>query len=1135
MLILAGFGVAVVRLLVDSARAGGPARQAVARGTSFSALLIVAAFLINRNIFNSDNYRYLIFLLIPWSLGFGLVMHRLAHRGIPGRLAAYIAAGLLALIMSERTFTWYRDTRHYLDDRGVVVRIQPSPWTDLSLRTPAPKGKPSGPVMPPFDRTMRFEVPSDVTHVFGGYWDVYRMAFVSGRRVVGIPFPMYPNRFPGWSEGLGPDRGKLLIVRPNDDSNSGRGRLPRRQACDPASSARRSESTGGRPSRRSGKRTVVILRRSSIFRSSYRNSIAQGANVSRGESESGSSERLNALFQRRTWGRGDVLALVVWTLAIAAFFWDVVGLRRALFYFDITEINYPYRAFFAEELRAGRFSRWFPGLYCGLPLYSESQAGYLHPLKYLLYPWLATWQALNLDTVLSIWLTGVGAYGWLRRHVGPAGALSGAAILAVGGFTWAHLVHTSMINSLASLPFVIWGLEWSWESRRLRGSVLGGVALACQVFAGHLQDALFTVVLVVLYGLYRAATERGLKARLVVLTMALVLVGEGVLISAVQWVPSKELLDRSPRAGGLSWRDLVFGSWHPELIPTLVVREAYGTRARDTDWLDGFYPYHEMDTYLGLIAMALAVVGAGGVATRDRWASFWVFLVGLGAILMLGKFTFLFDQANLIPVLGSSREPVRFSLWVSLGVAALAAVGVERLGRPGAVSLRGAMILAGVLVSVSIPIMIYIYHPVWTDPKRWTLPYHLDRYRWLGRELFRSTIRTGIVVALGWWIAWSATRSTASSRRARWAALLPLLVMADLLGAHWFDVPTAEPRYWTAAPESVQRLKSDQSLIRVFGIGDKSAGEPGYASERVNFLPVRDPLDWSLPSVWHVLASKGNTPMRSQRLHVFEQITQDYPWRHDLESTSHIVTGRNPELRMKYRHLPAVQVGTAFIHRNARALPRARLVGNPAYADDLQQAAIATIRLGARLRDHVVVEDPSRPLPTGATVSGTARIIEDLPEQVVAETEAAMPAYLVLADTFDPGWSATVDGQSVPIWPAYIAFRAVYLPAGNHKIVFTYRPAGFVRGLGLTGFGIFLGLILWFFPPWMIVLSSDHLILGWPSWWRRAWFLTLGVVVLASVLTRGSSRQITLQSRWTESVHTHTWGSGREAMKEHRM
>ncbi len=255
-------------------------------------------------------------------------------------------------------------------------------------------------------------------------------------------------------------------------------------------------------------------------------------------------------------------------------------LSWALFYFDITEINYPYRAFFADELRAGRFSRWCPGLYCGLPLYSESQAGYLHPLKYLLYPWMETWQAFNLDTVLSIWLTGVGTFLWLRRHVGPAGALTGAAVFAASGYVWGHLIHTSMINALASVPFVIWGLEWSWSSGRWRGAVLGGLALAFQVFAGHLQDSLLTIGLVGLYGLYRAATERERKARMRALGMSVVLVAVGVLLSAVQWVPSKELLDRSPRAGGLSYGDLTYASWHPELLPTLVIREAYGTRAR---------------------------------------------------------------------------------------------------------------------------------------------------------------------------------------------------------------------------------------------------------------------------------------------------------------------------------------------------------------------------------------------------------------------------------------------------------------------------------------------------------------------------------------------------------------------------
>src|SRR4051794_39026469 len=249
--------------------------------------------------------------------------------------------------------------------------------------------------------------------------------------------------------------------------------------------------------------------------------------------------------ERRPWGWADVLALAAWTAAVAAIFRDAALLRGALFYFDITEINYAYRDFLARELRAGRFSRWFPGLYCGMPLYSESQAGYLHPLKFLLYPWLPTWQALNLDTVLSVWLTGGVTYGWLRRHVGPAGALTGAAVFGLGGFVWAHLIHTSMINALASVPLVVWALEAAWERGRLWPVVLGSLALASQVFAGHLQDTILTSGLVGLYALYRAATERGLRERLSALGTAACLLGLGCAIAAVQWVPSKELLDRS--------------------------------------------------------------------------------------------------------------------------------------------------------------------------------------------------------------------------------------------------------------------------------------------------------------------------------------------------------------------------------------------------------------------------------------------------------------------------------------------------------------------------------------------------------------------------------------------------------------
>ena len=193
---------------------------------------------------------------------------------------------------------------------------------------------------------------------------------------------------------------------------------------------------------------------------------------------------------------------------VVVFFWDAVSLRGVAASISTSPRSTIPTATSSPRSCAGRFSRWCPGLYCGLPLYSESQAGYLHPLKYLFYPWLPTWQAFNLDTVLSVWLTGLGTYGWLRRHVGPSGALTGAAVFGLSGFVWAHLIHTSMNNALTSVPFAVWALEVAWEGRRLGAIVLGAVALACQVFAGHLQDTILTSGLIGLYGLYRAATER---------------------------------------------------------------------------------------------------------------------------------------------------------------------------------------------------------------------------------------------------------------------------------------------------------------------------------------------------------------------------------------------------------------------------------------------------------------------------------------------------------------------------------------------------------------------------------------------------------------------------------------------------
>ena len=78
-----------------------------------------------------------------------------------------------------------------------------------------------------------------------------------------------------------------------------------------------------------------------------------------------------------------------------------------------------------------------------------------------------------------------------------------------------------------------------------------------------------------------------------------------------------------------------------------------------------------------------------------------------------------------------------------------------------------------------------------------------------------------------------------------------------------------------------------------------------------------------------------------------------------------------------------------------------------------------------------------------------ARVVSYEPQRVVIETDDSQPGYLVLTDTFYPGWKAQVDGRSVAIERANYLFRAVPVDAGTHRVTFVYEPTPFKAGVSL--------------------------------------------------------------------------------------
>ncbi len=85
---------------------------------------------------------------------------------------------------------------------------------------------------------------------------------------------------------------------------------------------------------------------------------------------------------------------------------------------------------------------------------------------------------------------------------------------------------------------------------------------------------------------------------------------------------------------------------------------------------------------------------------------------------------------------------------------------------------------------------------------------------------------------------------------------------------------------------------------------------------------------------------------------------------------------------------------------------------------------------------------------------------------MTVQVEADSDAYLLLTDAYYPGWQATIDGEPTPIYRADVMFRAVQVPAGEHEVIFSYRPdwlPGILWG-GVLAWGLvaaWLGYVAW--------------------------------------------------------------------------
>ncbi|GAB4407284.1 MAG: hypothetical protein Kow00123_20190 [Anaerolineales bacterium] len=518
---------------------------------------------------------------------------------------------------------------------------------------------------------------------------------------------------------------------------------------------------------------------------------------------------------RRAIARGKRLlrAWPLWTLLAltVAFLWKIVLTGRILAGVDVFTYFYPYRAFLSQAIREGRFPLWNPYLFLGAPFFADSQAGALYPFN-LILAWLPVPYQVSAAIAVHIALAGLFAYLLARRSLGlgRAGAFTASAVFALGGFLLAQAEHVNQLSISAYLPLML----YLWDRFRersagvgaLRGikaafwpaSALAGVVALC-VLAGHVQSLYICLVAAAVYALWPAlagwatADRRGRRALVTRAGLALaalaVVAAFGLVLAAVQVLPTVELSRLSLRGGGMTYREAVSFSLRPRLLLTALLPQ----------YRAGVFS--EYIAYVGIFGMALALVGFWRSPDRGKARVFGL-MAGVGVLLALGGFNPLYYVLyRLVPGFDLFRVPARWMLLYHTGAAMLAGMGVQALLHPhegDRLALRWKPVVwtaAGVVALVGVG-------AVWME-------------------------RPGARVAVVWALcAALAAALVAAVRIRRWTrpvtAVLVIAVLCELFAASRslaVNRPTA-PQAYTSMRPSVAHLLADPDRGRMLSLSD---------------------------------------------------------------------------------------------------------------------------------------------------------------------------------------------------------------------------------------------------------------------------------------------------------------------------
>lgn len=747
-----------------------------------------------------------------------------------------------------------------------------------------------------------------------------------------------------------------------------------------------------------------------------------------------------------------VAALVLVTVALANA--DLLSGRATPSFRDIATTQRPARALAASLGNASLD-----------PAASFGQPYHGNPNLVLAYPFPVAPRWLGVQILLHALLGGLGFLVFLALlGRSPEAALAGALAFSFSGYA---LSSTAFLNAATTLAWVPWLLASVATTRRdgrpafllgLLGAAASGALLA---HAGEPALGLIGILLALAFAL---AGPRGARLR-----AASALLGGGLVAGLASAPYLLEVLRAteasSRRLRGFSWAEFSAVGFHPLRLLETPFPFLFGDPSRVLSgafW--GFAASQGNPPYLaslsfGVLPLALAATFA--LSPRRREGRFWLGATGLALFVsVLPWVPGARAVYEALPFLHSVRYPVKALLVVTVAVATLAALAVDRILVEGALPRWRAragvvlLVLAGLLGLAAVVArarpelprraLLSLWDSAWVSDPGVVLAPVLARIPQQAAASAALLLVAGLLLSRG-------------LGDARGRALLLLALAAEGLTHARFHLPRA-PSEWYDRPSPLVA-----AAARIPGRVFERTGKDVDAVRR----GLAGPVPWD---GWHALAlaqvtqgwSLGGAPHGLRYAYdpdpdgsytLLDRIARDAvtsrPWPARLRwlraaGVGSVIAG----------DVPPGLAGLVPVFTEGRFGPPATLFRLSEPLPGVRR--LSRIRGSASINEAVAIVDaPSFDPATDGVVAGrapagtdvadadpgaAARLVSEGPDALVVETSGTRPGLLLLDRSFTPRVVATLNGRPATVYATQLHLVGVAVPAGTARVEILLAP-----------------------------------------------------------------------------------------------